>query len=87
MEKVYIVTLDEVSDTLGVNQSLFAFKDHDDAKKKMESMVASFKEDLQEWDDSEIYEWEQTDESFEWWEEGRYLENRFVVKLQEHKLM
>lgn len=87
MEKVYIVTLDEVADTLGVNQNLFAFKNHDDAKGKMESMVESFKENLQDWDDAETYEWEQTDESFEWWEEGRYLENRFVVKLQEHNLM
>ena len=87
MEKVYIVTLDEVSDTIGVNQCLYAFKAYDDAKKNMDSMVESFKESLPEWDNTEDYECEQTDESFEWWEEGCYLENRYVVKLQEYKLM
>lgn len=77
---VYAVEIDEVDEYNGYQHHLHLFYGVEDAIKKFSDIVASFKEDIEDWD-KESYEFEESEDSFEWWEEGRYLENRYVVTL------
>lgn len=77
---VYAVEIDEVCEWYGHQHHLHLFYGVEDARKKFSDIVSSFKEDIEDWD-KEPYEFEESEDSFEWWEEGRYLENRYVVTL------
>ncbi len=77
---VYAVEIDEVDELFGHQHNLHLFYMVEDARKKFSDIVSSFKEDIEDWD-KEPYEFEESEDSFEWWEEGRYLENRYVATL------
>lgn len=77
---VYVVEIDEVDEYNGHQHHLHMFYGVEDARKKFSDIVTSFKEDIEGWD-KEPYEFEESGDSFEWWEEGRYLENRYVATL------
>lgn len=77
---VYAVEIDEVDELYGHQRHLYLFYRVEDARKKFSDIVSSFKEDIEDWD-KEPYEFEESEDSFEWWEEDRYLESRYVATL------
>lgn len=55
------------------------------AKAYMGALVQSFKENFSEWED-EAYICEETENSFDWWEDGEYDVNHYCLTIREEEI-
>jgi two-component SAPR family response regulator len=53
----------------------------DAAKEHLKIVVEDFKKDVTNWDDTDMYTIEETEESFTWYESGYYDNNHYCVDI------
>lgn len=86
MEKVYLVIVEDIVDYADYSPNPKAYKSLESAKKEFKDTVDAFKaEYLNESDDNIVIE--ESDTCFEYYAEGWYPQNHYVVKIWELDVM
>lgn len=86
MNKIYIVKIEDIFDDTLNESSLNSFFNKENAKKFFNEKVKSFKEDTEDWDNEEKYEYEEKENLFDWWMSGYALGYRFTIELIEQNM-
>ena len=81
-QTVYIVLIDSY-DSVGSIIECVPFSSLEEAKQHLKVCADDFKENVSNWDDTDIYTVEETDESFTWFETGFYEQNHYCLDIYE----
>lgn len=83
--KVFVVLKSEAEEYNGSSVDAKIFGTIEGAKAYMSELVQSFKDSFSEWSD-EGYICEESENSFDWWEDGEYDVNHYCLTIIEEEV-
>ena len=91
MEKVFVITIEDIYDFASTNHKPIIYRKKEDAVKKFEELIESFLDENPSYtnldnDDAEDFIYEKSEYSFSAYEDGRYGENHYDITISEVEL-